>query len=849
MKQFILIFALALTASLGLQAQPMMKASYSTYIRTADEQLELKQYYNALENYMKAYEERKDYDLAIKIGDLSYKLRDFKKAASYYKRAIRKDEKTEKGAYTEFLFPYGRSQKMLGMYDEAIITLQKYIDKGADETLKELAKAEIQGAEFAKLAQPVENLTVTNAGKKVNTKTSEYSPTLADGGNTMYYTGFNTSELIVLDGKAETTDAMVMSSTRGEKGWEEPTVLDEIINRAGYHTSNVNVTPDGDRMILSRMMLDGVEITESKIYVSNKTSDGWGPVKELVGVNGEYNAKHGVVGELFGSEVLFFVSDMEGGEGGDDLYYATRKSGEVYGDPVNLGPKVNTAGDEATPYYRDGNLYFSSNGHPTMGGFDIFTTVWDGARWSSPENMGMGYNTQLDEKYFTLDAEGYQGTLTSNREGTRSLKSKTCCDDIYYVNLKKILADLIVTSFDIESKQPLTGVSLQLIEMTDNKEGVTQTQSNADGNEFKFDLDLDKAYKIIAKLDGYEPDEVEFNTVGMIDSRTFEEMVNLKFIPLPPATVTITREEPIELGNVLYDFGKADIRPDAEPDLSFLLNLMNEYPSMVIELSSHTDARGTDAANQTLSQRRADSARRWLMNKGIARRRIQAVGYGESQPRTVTDKISNANTFLPTGVVLTEEYINAMQGKEVQELAHQLNRRTEFKIIEGPTSITITETKLLELDNKKVKEESKSAPDKGANIIQKGDPIKKVSNKSSLYGRKDLSGVPIMTFKTRMIELGKVKKGEKRTGTFYFTNEGDTELYIDLVDACSCTTVTWPEGKTFQPGEGGQIDFTFDSTEKDESETIDLNILLSQETPGDEMPIVEEVNYSFELEK
>jgi len=676
MKQFILIFALALTASLGLQAQPVLKASYSTYVRTADEQLELNQYYNALENYIKAYEERKDYDLASKIGDLSYKLRDFKKAASYYKRAIRRDQKTKKGTYTEFLFPYGRSQKMLGLYDEAIVTLQRYIDEGADETLKELAKMEIQGAEFAKIAEPVENLTITNAGKKVNTKTSEYSPTLADGGNTMYYTGFNTSELIVLDGKAETTDAMVMSSTRGEKGWGEPTVLDEIINSAGYHTSNVNVTVDGERMFLSRMMLDGVEITESKIYVSNKTSDGWGPVKELVGVNGEYNAKHGIVGELFGSEVLFFVSDMEGGEGGDDLYYATRKSGEVYGDPVNLGPKVNTPGDEATPYYRDGNLYFSSNGHPTMGGFDIFTTVWDGARWSSPENMGKGYNTPLDEKYFTLDAEGYQGTLTSNREGTRSLKSRTCCDDIYYVNLKKILADLIVTSFDTKDKQPLTGVSLQLIEMTYNREGITQTQTNADGNEFKFDLDLDKAYKIIAKAKNYKSTELEFNTIGMNDSRTFEEMVNLEPLPAPPDPCG----RPIELSNVLYNFGKADIRPDAESDLTFLLNLMNEYPSMTIELNSHTDSRGTDAANKALSERRAESARRWLMNKGIAGSRIIAVGYGESNPRTVTDKISRAYTFLKEGDVLTEKYINTLQYKEIQELAHQLNRRTEFKI-------------------------------------------------------------------------------------------------------------------------------------------------------------------------
>lgn len=847
MKQFILTFSLAIVATLTLTAQPINKATYSTYLRLAEEQMELNQFYNALDNYILAYEERKDYDLAIKIADLSYKLRDSKKAASYYKRALKKDKK---GEYTEYMFPLGRSQKMLGEYDEAIETLQKYIELGADETLKELAKAEIQGAEYAKVAEEAENLTITNAGRKLNTKTSEYSPTLADEGKTMYFSGFGTDELIVLDGKSEITEAKVMSSTRGERGWEEPTPLGDVINRPGYHTGNVFVTPNGDRMFVTRMLLNGALIEESKIHVSEKTSDGWGPVKELVGVNGDYVAKHGVTGELFGSEVLLFVSDMEGGEGGDDLYYATRKSGNVYGDPVNLGPKINTPGDEVTPYYRDGTLYFSSNGHPTMGGFDIFSSTWDGARWSAPANMGKGYNTQLDEKYFTLDAEGYQGALTSNREGTRSLKSRTCCDDVWYVNLKKILADLIVTSFENgeDGRQPLTGVSLQLIEMTDNKEGVTQTRTGGDTNEFKFDLELDKAYRIIAKADNFEADTVDFNTVGMIDSRTFEETVNLK--PLP-VVITIKTEEPIELGNILYDFGKADIRDDAEGDLTFLLNLLNEYPKMVIELSSHTDARGGDAANQSLSQRRAESARRWLTNKGIARRRIQAKGYGESQPRTVTDKVAAAYTFLPEGTVLTEEFINSINGEEAQELAHELNRRTEFKIIDGPTSIIIEEEKLIQIGNKKIEESKQEAPDKGANVTDdfQNDPPKKVSMKSSLYGRKDLTGVPIMEFKTRMIELGKVKKGEKRTGTFYFTNNGDTELIIDLVDACSCTTTEYAQGKTYAPGESGQIDFVFDSSEKDADEEISLNILLRQETPGDEMPIVEEVNYTYELVK
>lgn len=838
MKQFILTFSLVLAAAFALTAQPINKATYGTYISLAEEQMEIFQYYNALDNYMKAYEERKDADLAIKIADLSYNLRDYKKAESYYKRALRKNDK---GQFNEYLFPYGRAQKMLGMYDEAVTSFQDYISNGADETKKELAKAEIQGAEFAKVAQPVENLTVTNAGTKVNTKTSEYSPTLADGGNTMYFTALGASDIVVLDGKADKTNVSVMTAKRGEKGWEKPTELSDVINRPDYHTAGVYVTPRGDRMYVTRMLLDGEKIKESKVYLSEKTGDGFGPVKELVGINGNYNVKHPAVGELFGKEVLFFVSDMEGGEGGDDIYYASRKNGEVYGDPVNLGPKVNTVGDEVTPYYRDGMLYFSSNGHPTMGGFDIFSSEWDGARWSEPANMGKGYNTQLDDKYFSLDAEGYQGTLTSNREGTRSIK-KTCCDDIYYISLKKILADVMITSFDT-AREPLTGVTVQLIEMTDGVEGTTQKQANTSGNDFKFDLDLDKAYRIIATAPNYKADTVEFNTAGLMDSRTFEKMVNLQ----PEEKYeTIVTEQPIELGNVLYDFGKADIRPDAEPDLTFLLNLMNQYPDMVIELSSHTDARGKDSSNQLLSQRRAESARRWLMNRGIPRARIEARGYGESQPRKVSDKIAAAYTFLPAGTVLTEDYINTIQGEEAQELAHELNRRTEFKIISGTKSIRIEEKKLLQIGNKKVQQQVKEPINKGANIGQ-NDP--EISPKSSLYGRKSVKGVPLMKFDTRMIALGAVKKGEKRRGTFKFTNVGDTAMTIDLVDACSCTKVTWGEGKVYQPGESGQIDFVFDSSEKDASDEISLNILLGQETPGDKMPIVEEVNYTYELIK
>ncbi|MBR9921863.1 MAG: OmpA family protein [Bacteroidetes bacterium] len=689
MRNLLLVIC-ALTFALSVSAQPLRESTYATKIRNAQESLEKLDYYNALDYYEQSYDERKDYDIAITIAKLHYQLRDYKKAASWYARVFRRDKKDE---YASNRFEYARALKMNGEYDDAIEEFEKYIEWTTDDAMKELAQAEISGAEFAKVAEEVEGLTVTNVGNKVNTRSSEYSPYLDPDGNTMYYAGANTDELIVMDGE-EMTYIKVYASSKTDNGWGEPSDVGQAVNREGFHTTGGAVSKDGRRMFLVRNLLSGNVPTESKIYFSEKGSSGWGPANEVQGVNGEYLATHPCPGELFGNEVLFFTSDMEGGYGGMDIYYATYKGNGVYGDPVNLGPKINTAGDEETPFYRDGTIYFSSTGHPGLGGFDIFSAVWDGARWSEPANMGKGYNTSLDEKYFMLDQEGYTGLLASNREGTRSLKSRTCCDDIYYVNLKKIEIDLLARIYDKDTDEPLNGATFEIMTMVDDTPGNEQNKTNEGGNEFAFPLELDMPYKIIVSREDYFPDTITFNTVGILDSKTFETAIKLEPAPV---YVTFTSEEPIVLQNIYYDFNDDKILPDAEEDLGLVLELLEEYPKMVIEMSSHTDARGEDAYNINLSQRRADSARRWLLDnkEGLPRRRIQAKGYGETSPTEITAKLAAEYDFLNEGDVLTEEFINALETEEQQEAAHQINRRTEFRIIEGPTSIKIEETRLI----------------------------------------------------------------------------------------------------------------------------------------------------------
>lgn len=843
MKKYIYPILLFLSCTVSLLAQPINRATYTTMIEIAEEAEAADDYYNAMEWYEKAYEDTETLDLARKLGMLNLQLRDYRRAERYLKKVIRKDKDIKE---VEVRYHLGRTYKMNGKYTEAIKELQLFIDNTTDEQLKELAQAELTGAEMARDMDEVNGLTVEHAGRNVNSNFSEYSPAFAEANNTLYYASFDTKEVIILDGSEEDWHAKIYTAAVEEKGgFSKPTALDQVINREGFHTSNPSFSEDGNRMYFTRSLLEGNEVSESKIYESVGGHGNWSGANELVGVNGDFVAKHPAVGELFGKEVLFFISNMDGGYGGYDIYYATNKGDGVYGDPVNLGPKINTLGNEETPFYRDGKLYFSSTGHPGMGGFDLFVSEWNGALWSEPINMGKGYNSSVDDRSFTLSSGGYNGFLTSNREGTRSVKAKTCCDDIYQFSMAQVVADLIVGTFDTD-KKPLVNATTQLIEMFNDTPGNTQRKdSGAESNVTQFNLGLETPYMLIASADGYFPDTAFFNTVGVVSSKSFEQRLYLEKMPPPPPPApeyeTYTTEQAIELENILYDFNDDRIKTSAERDLEVVYELMQEYPDMVIELGSHTDARGNDDYNADLSQRRADSARRWLVRKGISRARIQTKGYGETVPRTVIEKQTYTYPFLSVGDVLTEAYIEALDNEERQEAAHQLNRRTEFKIIEGPTTITIKSERL-----KKV-ETQRSGSDRNSYIPPVQDSIE-IHEYSSMYGRKNLTGVPIMQFDKRYVHLGTVKKGEKRSYTYTFTNVGDTPMTIDIISACNCTTTEWTKGE-IAPGESGQIDIVFDSKEKDYSETIDLDVILEEVEPDTDLPIIERVVYEFDIEQ
>ncbi len=466
--------------------------------------------------------------------------------------------------------------------------------------------------------------------------------------------------------------------------------------------------------------------------------------------------------------------------------------------------------------------------------------------------MGPGFNSTVDDQSLSVFGDGLVGFMTSNREGGRSVKSKTCCDDVYGFRIASLYANLVVGLFN-EDKQPLkTGtIELQPIVSGDPVGPGTQ-KSQDDGNRFDFGLELETQYSIVASHPGYYPDTIELSTLGLEESKNFEQVFFLRKDPNwidPNATPevvldTIDITEVVALENILYDFDKSEIRQDAEPDLVYLAKLMNEQPNMVIELGSHTDYQGKDDYNQQLSKRRADSARKWLIvNADIDGPRIKTQGYGETQPVVVSPRLASRTGFLSEGDVLTEAFIKALPAEQ-QDRANELNRRTEFRILSGAENLII---------DRGVIERQLEGPNRKSNIgartqVQGFQRMQRdtITPFSSLYGQKDVAGLPHFRFDKRTHDIGAFKQGQKKTFAYTFTNVSDVPAKIMLIQACDCTTVEHDNSKTYAPGESGTLIVTFDSASKDEDETITIDIFLEQDDKQGR-PILEMVEYSFRM--
>jgi peptidoglycan-associated lipoprotein len=454
------------------------------------------------------------------------------------------------------------------------------------------------------------------------------------------------------------TDLFKVSMSK--KGWGKPAPLDNVNtdDEEGAAVLNYNYTT----MYFTRCRQERGEKYGCAVMISQSQGDSWSDPEDLKIVGDSMIAAHPALSS--DGLTMYFSSNIFGGFGDSDLWKITRasESDNSWNAPVNLGASINTPGAEMFPFVRKDTLFFASNGHPGYGGLDIYKAYPNGAGAWTVENLGKPFNSEADDFGIIFENENERGFFVSRRKGGRG------GDDIYSFRLDIPVVEYALKGVvrNAKTKTPVARAEVSL----NGSDGTTLKRTTERDGAFQFRLSGNTEYIAVVRHDGYFAQKSEIiSTEGVNESKTFIE--NLTLTPLT---------EIVEIPNIFFEFGKADLSKESTGALDELIVLMNDNPKIVVSLIAHTDNRGTDAANMQLSQRRAQAVVDYLIINGIDEERLTAKGLGESQPRKVADEIVKRYGFLKTGDVLSEEFINGLQDNEQKEICHALNRRTEIQV-------------------------------------------------------------------------------------------------------------------------------------------------------------------------
>ena len=614
-------------------------------------------YYQAIEMYKKAYtkeskNERKS-EILFQIGECYRLKNDGKQAAVWYEKAI-KAKLDNPLAYLYIANVY----KSEGRYEDAIVEYGKYKaaapgDKRADVGIKSCESAK-------KWLEEPTRIIVTPM-PQINSEDYDFSPVFADKkGEELYFTstrqgsaGASISDVTGMN------FSDIYATKRDKKGkWSEPTPLNETINSPAEEGASV-LNEKKNQIYFTRCGVEKNGIMGCSIFTAKKSGQNWGDAELIPIASDTFAIGHPAITN--DESTLIFASDMPGGQGGKDLWYITYdKKAKTWSEPVNLGSEINTSGDEMFPYIRfNGELYFASNGHPGMGGLDLFKAESKGVnQWAKVENLKSPMNSSAHDFGIVFEEDKDRGFFTTSREGGKG------GDDIWEFYLPPMLYAINGIVKDLETSEPLANATIKLIGTDGSSAEVT---SDASGN-FTFAengsaryINPNTSYSLVVTKKDYLIAKGKETTVGLKASKTFNHEYNLQ-----PVINTV-----IKLPLIEYEFAKWDLLPNSKDSLNFLYNVMVENPTIVIQLRSHTDFRGSNKNNMTLSQKRAQSCVDYLVKeKGVDPERIVAKGMGEEEPLK-----------MPDGTLLNEKYINSLKDKPSIEEAHQRNRRTDFKVL------------------------------------------------------------------------------------------------------------------------------------------------------------------------
>lgn len=625
----------------------------------ADAQFQRGEYYDASVTYKKVYNKLRKKEERPQRGEVAFKMGRCYRLLNMSARASAAFQNALRYEYPDSTTHFMLAQALHadGKYAAALRSYDKYLEFCPDDSLA------INCAEGCRTAQEIRargSRYVVKQAKLFNSRRADFCPMyLGADCDQIYYT--STTEKATGDKKSEITgmkNADVFFSKKNEKGeWERPEPVVGELNTE-FDEGIVAFSPDAQTMYLTKARRELNAPTSVEIYTSTRSDAKWSaPVKFEITADTLSTFGHPAVSP--DGEYLYFVSDMPGGYGGKDIWRISLK--ERQGSLVNLGPDINTEGNDDFPYVRsDGSLYFSSDGHPGMGGLDIFraTAVGDPAdlRWKV-ENMGFPINSAGDDFGITF-GKGEDGFFSSNRGDARGY------DHIYSFEYDPVRITIEGLVMD-KDEEPVKNAIIRIV----GNDGSNQKEVARDDGSFSFALQRGVKYVMLAGAKGYLNQKQEFASDSTMEDANYW----VEFI-LP----SISKPSVVE--NIFYDYDKADLRPESKTALNELIAVLHDNPNVTIEMASHTDRWGSDAYNISLSERRAKSVVDYLVENGISRDRLQPHGYGKSRPKTVTKRIARLYPQFKEGDILTEEFIKTLS-EEDQQAADQINRRTEFSVL------------------------------------------------------------------------------------------------------------------------------------------------------------------------
>ena len=648
------------------------------------------EYHAASETYRKLYrnaprEERIQRGIiAFEMAENYRKLNQSARAVTAYNNAIRYGYPD-----TIMYLHYARMLHREGNHETSAEAYRRFLTFRPDDPL---AHNGLRGVELA--IEWSENPTryIVQRMELFNSNRGEFSPMLSPEGDRLYFT--SSREEALGEEKSPVSGMKYNDLFRSVKNvhgeWQRPEWIGSGIN-TDYDEGTPSFSPDGEWMYYTFSYVDPNRPTTAKIYLSRWINGRWSEGKPLEIMEDDSLSVFAHPAISPSGRYLYFVSDMPGGYGGKDIWRAGIRNNEEILFVENLGPDVNTAGDELFPCLRnDTTLYFSSDGHPGMGGLDMFVAVMSGEpnrkqvrndfrqsvyrgslsaavekaeersdRWQI-RNLQSPLNSSADDFGITFELKGERGFFSSNRNDVRGY------DHIYSFVYPEVTVWIEGFAADPEDEF-LPGAFVTVV----GSDGTQRRLVTGKEGEYRLKAGRGVDYLLMATVDGFLNQKQTLSTAP--DEKDTLYYVDFEMIPY---------NKPVVLENIFYDFDSATLRPESKEELDALIALCNDNPSVTIKLASHTDRKGTDEYNFDLSLRRAQSVVSYLVAHGVDAQRLSAHGFGKTRPVGVTKKIAEQFAFLKEGDLLTEEFIEALP-LDQQEIADQINRRTSFEVVDN----------------------------------------------------------------------------------------------------------------------------------------------------------------------